>query len=183
MTDADHPTKLEWIRSVLARHEGPLTRYAARITGDAESARDVVQETFMRLCGQDKAAVDGRVTQWLFTVCRNRAIDVRRKESRMKPLEQAVTESCETGDLGPVKAVENREATSAVLRLLATLPTNQQEVIRLRFQNSLSYREISKVTSLSVTNVGYLIHTAIKTIQQRLGAGPSAAPKTTGGLS
>jgi hypothetical protein len=39
------------------------------------------------------------------------------------------------------------------------------------------------VTSLSVTNVGYLIHTAIKTIQQRLGAGPSAAPRTTGGLS
>ncbi|MHC4697788.1 MAG: RNA polymerase sigma factor, partial [Planctomycetota bacterium] len=66
MTDADHPAKLEWIRSTLERYEGPLTRYAARITGDTESARDVVQETFLRLCAQNRASVDGRLAEWLF---------------------------------------------------------------------------------------------------------------------
>ncbi len=39
----------EWIRSVLREHEAPLLRYALRLTGDAESARDIVQETFMRV--------------------------------------------------------------------------------------------------------------------------------------
>jgi RNA polymerase sigma-70 factor (ECF subfamily) len=101
----------------------------------------------------------------------------------MRPLNQIAAESCETAEAGPPKDLENREATSDVQKVIATLPDNQQEVIRLRFQNSLSYREISKVTNLSVTNVGYLIHTAIKTIQQKLGAGPSATPRTTGGLS
>jgi RNA polymerase sigma factor (sigma-70 family) len=54
--------------------------------------------------------------------------------------------------------------------LLAGLSDNQQEAVRLRFQNGLSYRDIAAVTGLSVTNVGFLIHTAIKTIRTRLGA-------------
>ena len=39
-----------WIREAVDRFEGPLTLYATRLLGDAESARDVVQETFLRLC-------------------------------------------------------------------------------------------------------------------------------------
>ncbi|HVW37914.1 MAG TPA: sigma factor, partial [Pirellulales bacterium] len=63
-------TPSDWLRSVVARYEGPLVRYAARITGDAERARDVVQDTFLRLCEQDRAELDGRLAQWLYTVCR-----------------------------------------------------------------------------------------------------------------
>jgi RNA polymerase sigma-70 factor (ECF subfamily) len=48
------------------------------------------------------------------------------------------------------------------------LPANQQEVVRLKFQNSLSYKEISAITGLSVTNVGYLLHTAIQTLRGKL---------------
>ena len=57
-----------------------------------------------------------------------------------------------------------------ILRLLETLPSNQQEVIRLRFQNDFSYREISAVTDLSVSNVGFLIHTGLKAIRRKLNA-------------
>jgi RNA polymerase sigma-70 factor (ECF subfamily) len=55
-----------------------------------------------------------------------------------------------------------------VLRVLDMIPENQQEVIRLKFQNGFSYREISGVTGLSVTNVGFLIHTGLKSIRQRM---------------
>ena len=41
------------------------------------------------------------------------------------------------------------------------LPANQQEVVRLKFQNGFSYKEISRITTLSVGNVGFLIHTAV----------------------
>lgn len=170
MTDAKHPAKPAWMRSILDRYEGPLTRYAARITGDADLARDVVQEAFLRLCSEDPAEVDGRVAQWLYTVCRNRALDVRRKESRMQSLTEPQATMFEAACSEPTSAVEQQEGVSRVLQVLALLPENQQEVIRLRFQGGLSYKDIASVLDLSVTNVGYLIHTAIKTIRLKLNA-------------
>jgi RNA polymerase sigma-70 factor (ECF subfamily) len=53
------------------------------------------------------------------------------------------------------------------MKILNTLPANQQEVIRLKFQGDLSYLEISRITSLSVSNVGFLIHTGLKTIREK----------------
>ncbi len=168
MTDAKKPNRLAWIRCVLGEYEAPLTRYAARITGDVDLARDVVQETFLRLCAQDQAEVDGRLPQWLYTVCRSRALDVRRKERRMQALSDDQVEACPSTDRDPARVAQRREGTSRVLQALAVLPDNQQEVVRLRFQGGLSYKEIAGVTGLTVTNVGYLIHTAIKAIRERL---------------
>lgn len=67
-----------------------------------------------------------------------------------------------------VSQVELQDTSSEVLRLLETLPENQQEVVRLKFQNGLSYREISEITGLSVSNVGYLLHAAIQTLRRKL---------------
>jgi RNA polymerase sigma-70 factor (ECF subfamily) len=160
----------EWLRAALDRYEGPLIRYAARITGDLDRARDVVQETFLRLCSEDQAVIDGRVPQWLFTICRSRALDVRRKEGRMTPLTETQATARESSDRGPAEAAEIGEASSHVRGRLATLPDDQQEVIRLRFQSGLSYKQIAAVTGLTVSNVGYLIHTAIKTIRSAMNA-------------
>ena len=71
------------VDKAIERFEGPLVRYAARITGDLERGRDVVQETFLRLCREPEVAASDHLAQWLFTVCRRLAIDVRRKETRM----------------------------------------------------------------------------------------------------
>jgi len=68
----------------------------------------------------------------------------------------------------PGASVEHEETMSQVLRLMETLPKNQREVLRLKFQSDLSYKEISEITKLSVTNVGFLIHTAIKTLRKEL---------------
>ena len=170
-------SKLEWIRSVVERHEGPLVRFAARLTGSTEQARDVVQDAFLRLCAEERNRVEGHEAEWLFTVCRNRAVDVRRKESRMSPLTQGQLSSREARDASPSAGLEQREAMSQVLRVLDTIPENQQEVIRLKFQNGFSYREISSVTGLTVTNVGFLIHTGLKTIRQRINSQSGLAKK------
>jgi RNA polymerase sigma-70 factor (ECF subfamily) len=52
--------------------------------------------------------------------------------------------------------------------VVQTLPKNQREVIYLKFQCDLSYKEISDITKLSVTNVGFLIHTAVRNIRQQM---------------
>jgi RNA polymerase sigma-70 factor (ECF subfamily) len=168
ITGEDDATESCWLQSAVERYEGQLVRYAARLTGDVEQARDVVQETFLRLCREDRAELDGHLAQWLFTVCRNRALDVRQKESRMQPLsaERLNHVAVPSGD--QASALEAQETVDRVSALLRQLPGNQQEVIRLKFQNGLSYREISEITKLSVSNVGYLIHTAVKTIRERV---------------
>jgi len=57
---------------------------------------------------------------------------------------------------------------SEILLVVQTLPKNQREVIYLKFQCDLSYKEISDITKLSVTNVGFLIHTAVRNIRQQM---------------
>ena len=67
--------------------------------------------------------------------------------------------------------MEREEQFTGALNILNTLPANQQEVIRLKFQGELSYQEISQITKLSVSNVGFLIHTGLKTIREKSQAG------------
>ena len=170
MRYSDEPNRAEWMRSVLADHQGPLLRYASRITGDLERARDVVQDTFLRLCRERPERLNSHLTEWLFTVCRNRALDVVRKESKNRRLTEINLSSRPSTEPSPDIAAQRSESASDVFRALDELPANQQEVIRLKFQNDLSYREISRVTNLSVSNVGFLIHTGIKTLRQRVRA-------------
>ena len=158
----------QWVSSALDRFEGRLLRYAQRITGDPHRAADVVQETFLKLCHEDRASLDGHLAQWLYTVCRNKALDVRRKESRMTALAEPTLASRNGHVSPPDEAVETQDTAARILEFLGDLTENQQECIRLKFQHGLSYREIAAVTELSVSNVGFLIHTGIKKVRQRM---------------
>ena len=169
--DAEHD---EWVRDAVARFEGPLTLYASRLLRDAEAARDVVQETFLKLCASDRAAIEDHLAEWLFTVCRNRALDVLRKEQRMSQLREEQVHRCLSGDPAPLDAIERQELGRRVLELLETLPINQREVLRLKFQNGFSYQEISRISGHSISNVGYLIHAGIKTLRGYLFEGQAA---------
>ncbi len=154
-----------WITSVLDRFEGPLLGYAQRITGDVELAGEVLPETLLRACREDRAALDGHLAQWLFRVCRSRALDVQRKEQRMSLVMDLDLQAAPSGN-GPPELLAARETKSRLLGLLEGLPANQQEVIRLKFQNDLSYREIADVTGHSVSNVGFLLHTGLKRLRE-----------------
>ena len=175
MTESDPEGRLEWIRESLDAYEGPLLRYATRILGDLESARDIVQDVFLRLCSADRASLDGRLGPWLFAVCRNRALDVCRKENRMSPLTQEEIEVRPTEEPNPRQNLERAQTARSALKFLAELPARQQEVVRLKFQEGMSYREIGRVTGNSVSNVGFLLHRALKTLRGRLQGSASEA--------
>lgn len=168
-----------WIREAVAAHEGHLIAYANRLlSGDLGRAREAVQDTFLKLCKQPRTRVEDRLAQWLFTVCRNRCFEIRRKEKRMTTLENSQLESMSVEFPHPAEGLQREEDLSQVRELIKSLPERQQEVVRLKFQNGLSYKDISGITELSVSNVGFLLHQAVKAI--RIGINPDAglAPTT-----
>ena len=171
------------VEEILKRFEIPLLQYAVRITGDRERARDVVQETFVKFQRNGAINRDDEPTTWLFTVCRNAALNVCRKERRMMYLGEEAIESREAEQPMPFDRLEQKEAAGFLLRIVATLPARQQEVIQLKFQNDLSYQQIAKIMKTTANNVGVLLHTALKTLRQRYGeiAGDFIAfkPRTT----
>lgn len=154
-----------FLRAAVAEYQTPLIRYAARLVGDPDRARDIVQDTFLKLVGQPQVSVEGHLAEWLFTVCRHRALDVLRKEGRMKRFEEGQAERVTSDEPRPLRVIESAEVQEAVLRLIDGLPANQQEVIRLKFQNGFSYKEISRITALSVSHVGVLIHNAVSRLR------------------
>jgi RNA polymerase sigma-70 factor (ECF subfamily) len=76
----------------------------------------------------------------------------------------------ETPDESPSagEQLEKRQEENRVLDAFAALSGKQQEVLRLKFQGGLSYAEISRVTGLSVSNIGYIIHTGIQALRTRV---------------
>ena len=160
-----------WLNEIFRKYELPLMGYAAHLLGDRDRASDVVQDTFMRLCQQvqlPQRELDDRVRAWLYRVCRNRAIDILKKEMRMKTLDAAAASVEVSREQNPDERLQVHERSLQAESLIANLPARQQEVIRLKVQGGLSYREISEMTGLSVSNVGYLLSTGLKSVRSRL---------------
>jgi RNA polymerase sigma factor (sigma-70 family) len=170
------------LEALLRRFEIPLVQYTTRIVGDREKARDVVQETFIKFQRNGAVSPDKTAT-WLFTVCRNGALNVCRKEKRMMYLGEELIESREAEQSMPFDRIEQREAAGFLMKILETLPARQQEVLQLKFQNDLSYQQIAEITKTTANSVGVLIHTALKTLRQRYGPASkdflSFNPRTT----
>ena len=156
------------IRGVVQDHQSALIRYAASILGGTEQAKDIVQEVLLKLCRQRWRDVEGHLDSWLFRVTRNQALDALRKEKRMSLFEK--TETMETlASVGEIAAAETRksETIRSLLELVEQLPGRDKEIVTLKFQQGLSYREISDVTGLTVSNLGYVLHHALKELKQR----------------
>jgi RNA polymerase sigma factor (sigma-70 family) len=191
------PAELTDLTALLERYERPLVRYASSLVGDVETARDVVQETFIRFVRSSAHGAAGpaeshaapssangthpsappeqkRLEAWLFTVCRNCAIDHQRKHSRIIPMPLLDHDRLDDAP-SPALRLEQNETAALLFRLLDRLSPNQREVIRLKFQNDLSYKEIAQVTQLSVTNVGFLVHTGLKKLRALMGESPGDA--------
>jgi len=161
------PAKQKEFEEIVHRFEIPLLQYARRITGDREQARDVVQETFVKFQRNGALRREDEPATWLFTVCRNAALNVCRKERRMMYVDEEVIEGRESDQPMPFDRLEQEEAMAFLLRIVGTLPLRQQEVIQLKFQNDLSYQQIAAIMQTTANNVGVLLHTALKTLRER----------------
>jgi RNA polymerase sigma factor (sigma-70 family) len=155
-----------FISQAVEDYESTLIGYASTILHDTDLARDVVQDTFIRLCKQDIAKVRDNLKSWLFTVCRNRALDLLRKDKRSEPMEEIRWKKVAGPGLQPDEQASYRENSAQLMGFMNRLTDKQREVIILKFQQGLSYQEIRSITGLTTGNIGFLIHTGLKRLRE-----------------
>ena len=78
-----------------------------------------------------------------------------------------ILESKDEGML-PDESIVHQEAVGLVRLSLEGLDERSRKLIRLKFEEDMSYRQIAKETGLSVSNVGYVLHHAIKSLAVEL---------------
>jgi len=172
----DHPSAkpsgAETIEELFAALESPLLNYALRLVGERALAEDIVQEAFMRLHAQFEQVREPR--RWLYRTAHNLALNQRRREDRIisleAPLDEGGDSSTETTDPQPLpdEQIARWEGIGLVRLSLETLDERSRELVRLKFHDGLSYKEISAKTGLTTGHVGYLLHHAIKAVAEEL---------------
>jgi RNA polymerase sigma factor (sigma-70 family) len=153
-----------WVLAALERHEAGLTRYAERLTGDVNTARDVVQHVFLQLCDHPPAQRNGHLASWLFTVCHNRAMDHRRRSTRTTSLEAVAAETLGCGGDDPAKRAEAEDAAAVVREVIETLPDSHRLVVQF-WSAGFGYREIAELLDKTEGYVRVASHRAWQTIR------------------
>jgi RNA polymerase sigma-70 factor (ECF subfamily) len=159
------------LEGIMSEYQAALLRYATRVLNNAEAAQDVVQEAFIRLHENWDKVTKRRVPVkgWLFRTTHNAAVDYIRKESRLRTLheKQSSENDCIVAD-GEEERREREERYALVLQHLDALRPKEREVLVLRLQEEMSYKEIAAVIRRSEGYVGSLIHSATKKLSQSL---------------
>lgn len=157
------------IESVFSALESPLLGYALRLTQDRDTAEDIVQDAFMKLHTQFEEVESPR--RWLYRTVHNLALNHRRDTRRVVRLEPTEPgEANESTDPQPLpdEQIARWEGIGLVRLTLENMDERTRQLVRLKFEENLSYKEISARTGLSVGNVGYLLHHALKNIGNEL---------------
>jgi RNA polymerase sigma-70 factor, ECF subfamily len=170
------PDHRQSVLAALDQFEGRLLRYAQRLLGNLDDARDVVQFVFLRLCDETPDEIGDRLAQWLYTVCRNRALDVLRASGREGVgWAPPTTESANGGqsppyqppsrEVDPADSAEQAELHDLLRVLVEELPQSQREAIDL-WAEGFSYAEISRILACQEGNVRVLVHRGLKALRE-----------------
>jgi RNA polymerase sigma-70 factor (ECF subfamily) len=155
--------------TLLDRFQRPLIRYALTFTPNLEDARDIVQDTFVKLASALPSLDPDRIAPWLFTVCKNQSVDHHRKLHRLIPMDSATLEleSPPGPAPSPSEDLEHAETATALHHLINQLPDRQREAVKLKFIAGLDYKQISQAMDTTIGNVGYLIHHGVQALRQK----------------
>lgn len=157
---------------VVAEYEAPLLRYAGRIVARRDTAQDVVQDTFIRLFHHwpDEMSPSPQMATWLYRVAHNRAVDLLRGEARLRLLHLRHAEEQDEAvpaDRGSGFGVSDEAARAATA--LQALNLREREIVVLKVYEEKSYKEIAEIMGLTPTNVGYILHHAMRKLAAELG--------------
>jgi RNA polymerase sigma factor (sigma-70 family) len=158
----------ETIEELFAALESPLLSYASRFVGEREPAEDVVQEAFMKLHAQFNEVREPR--RWLFRTVHNLALNHRRSSEKVVPMPQFKGEEIPTPDPDPLpdEQIIRLEGIGLVRLSLGALDERARALVKMKFEEDLSYKQIAEKTGITLGHVGYILHHALKNIAAEL---------------
>ena len=160
------------LEGLYRRYAGLVYTLALRIVGDAELAREVLQDTFLRCWdGADTYdAARGRVPWWLMGIARNRAIDELRSrphQARLREHERLTTTSAPL--IAPDVPAEMAVLRGAIARALATLSPAQRATIELAYYGGLTQEEIARELREPIGTIKSRTRDAMERLRKALG--------------
>lgn len=159
-------------RELVERWQTPVFRFLARMLGSREDARDLVQETFLRMCvNAPRYRPEGRFQSWLFRIAGNLARSQlrRRKILRWVAFEPRVHEP-PAREPSAQEWLEREAGDAEVRDAIVALPDRQRQAILLRTFEEMSYQEIADAMGTSVGAVESLLHRATTALRRGLEA-------------
>ena len=159
----------EPIEEVFRQCESPLLAYAMKMVQDGEQAQEIVQEAFVRLHASYTEV--GLPRPWLYRTVFNLAMTHHRERQKVVPVGFSPEETPgaeKPTTPAPDEKMVRMEAVAQTRACVEELDDRSQQLVRLRFEDGLSYKEMSERTGLTVTNVGYILHKSLKKLATSL---------------
>lgn len=162
--------EVEAFSILVDRYRNAIYSFAYRMTGDAEEANDIAQETFVRAYRALPRFRDGSpFLPWLFTIAANLCRSWLRAWRRRPMLIAEVMDRPEEGDGNrSAQALAEDERRREVREAVRSLPTKYRIVLILRHLRDMSYEEIGAILGLPISTVEHRLRTARELLRQRL---------------
>jgi RNA polymerase sigma-70 factor (ECF subfamily) len=156
----------------LYRHFAPRVKaYLLRLGADDTAAEEATQETMLSLWRRADSfnPAQAGVGTWVFTIARNRRIDILRRERRPEAspdLAELVADPAEPAD----HTIAGRQRDQRVREALAALPPEQAELVQMAYYEDLSQTAIAERTGLPLGTVKSRFRLAFTRLRRLLGS-------------
>lgn len=145
--------------------------YAVRLTHNWSIGEDIAQDVYLRFFQNKTSIPETAQRAWLYRTARNLVIDLFRRQKRTAKVEEILKTDVlpsrqENSTADPQQVLERQETENRLIERLNQLPPRHREVVRLKFQQQLSYDEIATVTGETKPMVGWLLHEAIQKLKK-----------------
>jgi RNA polymerase sigma-70 factor (ECF subfamily) len=162
---------LEALGALYDRHRRLVYRTALIISGDVDTASDLLQDVFLRL-HRFAGNIDPQrpLEPWLYRMTTNLSYDwVKRRKRWTRPLDDIADWLAGASSNPPYEAVESNDEWQQVQRAVLALPITQRIVVVLYYLNDLSLQEISDILDVPVGTVKSRLHYGRLGLKKRLG--------------
>lgn len=141
-----------------------LFRHLIKIGANLEDARDIVQEAMYKWLLYADSVEPERVPAWLFRVTMNLYYDLCRKRNRDLIIQ--LDENALVEENTPEAIALRKDDRRRILRTLNTLPEIQQHLLVLKYEEHLTYEEISMLLGLSASTISTYLQRARNKFKQ-----------------
>lgn len=181
-SSCDSPTPMTGFDKLYREHVDLMYRFANRLCGETEAAKDLVQETFLNAYrGFKDFRGEAQVSTWLYTIAARACMRMRRRRKGAPERELSLEEFIPTSDgefrlqipvegQSPEEALQNKQLRRALDDAINRLPKKYKMVLVLRDMEGLSAKEVGDVMGLSERAVKSRLHRARLFVRRELSA-------------